>query len=180
MRRFRVRHPHRYLRACAAPTTDDRRLVLGLTNRVGMVRREDDRPEAIGSRGGLGKAGFVRGALSAPSNHTPAGRPMRGRCARRIVLPSCPPLLVLRDWSWDESLATACRWGHRTSVVAPYGDGPCAGRFQVVVAALPFDGCDRLTVRCWVLGAAGLGRRPRSAPRGLSRRGGVAIDRHER
>jgi len=52
-------------------------------------------------------------------------------------------------------------------VVAPYGDGPCAGRFQVVVAALPFDGCDRLTVRCWVLGAAGLGRRPRSAPRGL-------------
>jgi hypothetical protein len=35
-----------------------RRLVLGLTNRVGMVRREDDRPQAIGSRGELGKAGF--------------------------------------------------------------------------------------------------------------------------
>ena len=33
----------------------------GLTNRVGMVRREDDRPEAIGSRGGLGKAGFRTG-----------------------------------------------------------------------------------------------------------------------
>jgi len=29
-----------------------------LTNRVGMVRREDEWPEAIGSRGGLGKAGF--------------------------------------------------------------------------------------------------------------------------
>jgi hypothetical protein len=30
----------------------------GLTNRVGMVPRKDDRPKAIASRGGLGKAGF--------------------------------------------------------------------------------------------------------------------------
>src|SRR3954462_10888707 len=29
-----------------------------MTNRVGMVRRENDRPEAIGSRGGLSEAEF--------------------------------------------------------------------------------------------------------------------------
>jgi len=59
-----------------------------------MVRREDDRPEAIGSRGGLGKAGFVRGALSAPLESHASGKadawPM---CAthRAALVPSTPP-----------------------------------------------------------------------------------------
>jgi len=163
MRRFRVRHPHRYLRACAAPTTDDRRLVLGLTNRVGMVRREDDRPEAIGSRGGLGKAGFVRGALSAPSNHTPAGRPMRGRCARRIVLPSCPPILVLRDWSWDESLATVVdgvtglRWWHLTATgLVPVAFRSWSRRCRLTAATVSPSGAGCLVPRAWVGGLEAL------------------------
>lgn len=82
----------------------DRRLVLGLTNRVGMVRREDDRLEAVGSRGGLGKGGILPRALRARSNHTPAGGVDAWRmCATHRTL----RMLVRYDLSWEKSYATA-------------------------------------------------------------------------
>src|SRR6185295_14127088 len=90
MRRLGVRRlPHRYLRALVASITCDRRLVLGLTNRVGMVRREDDRLDAVGSRGGPGKGGILL-ARYAPARITRRREvSMRGGCARRTEPSAC-------------------------------------------------------------------------------------------
>src|SRR5262249_23894059 len=67
----------------AASIMRDRRLVLGLTNRVGMVRREDDRPEAVGSRGGLSKAPFFCEGYTFARITRRREVSMRGGCARR-------------------------------------------------------------------------------------------------
>jgi hypothetical protein len=45
----------------------------GLANRVGMVRREDDRHQAIGSRGELGYGGIQSVSLNARSNRRGTG-----------------------------------------------------------------------------------------------------------
>src|SRR6266511_3596243 len=52
----------------------------GLTNRVGMVRREDDRPAAIDSRGGLGKTGF----RAWRSTHARIARRAGGQCVADV------------------------------------------------------------------------------------------------
>jgi hypothetical protein len=79
--------------------------------------------------------------------------------------------------------------GHRPFGGAPGCDGQCAGRSQVAVAwSAVTEGLGRRILwlrpfqpfRSWVLLAADV--RPAASKRstGLRRRGGVAIDRHER
>src|SRR5205823_13762558 len=90
------------LRACAASIVVDRCLGSRIDEPSRDGATEDDRPTAIGSRGGLGKAGFFYARLYARSNHTPAGGVDAWRmCAtHRTLHCSCR-----RDLSWEKSRA---------------------------------------------------------------------------
>ena len=100
---------------------------------------------------------------------------MRGGCARRIFASSARDTrLVL-----EEVARCGLSMGSPPAVVCLDCDEHCAGRCQVAVALCAVAGCDRLTV-------PDSGARCRGPKAGGfealhdGRRGGVAIDRHER
>lgn len=123
---------------------------------------EDDRPEAIGSRGGLGRRDSCARATRSLESHA-------GGTADAVDVrdASCVPVLALRDWFWNESLATACR---------ATGDLPVALRRGRLECRCRLRPCHRSALGCFV---------PRICIGGVEglhagRRGGVAIDRHAR
>src|SRR5579864_8796006 len=94
------------LRACAASNVCDRRLVLGLTNRVGMVRRKTIglRPSArVADSGRRDPSARVKRSLESHADG-------RCRCVADVRDASYPSLLVRYDLSWEKSRARPCRW----------------------------------------------------------------------
>jgi hypothetical protein len=95
----------------------------GLTNRVGMVRRENDRHLAIGSRGELGKAGFracrsthariVAGPGSGDAWRMCAThRTPNDRAERHLVARSRPRRLTI-GFTGPSVVRPACGWAMR-------------------------------------------------------------------
>ena len=104
----------------------------GLANRVGMVPREDDRPEAIGSRGGLGDAEF--GTQRSAHARSVAGTGARGAADMRDASNSERPCVT--SSRNEKTLATANNGIHRPIGGAPGSGGnvPAAVRSRVALS----------------------------------------------